>query len=160
MLISERAVESYRDQHGLADGDGRSVLDAQLSEINSQLIIARTERVEAEDGVECAGPFVAVDLAEYDDLDEYETTIEEREEYEPYIDRGMVIYAGVGKRERRERAHEALRRMVLIGHSMGGLVSKLQVVSSGNKLWNSIANQPFDQIVTDPWTRARIAPVR
>ncbi len=34
-------------------------------------------------------------FAEYDDLDEYDTTIEEREEYEPYIDRGAVIYAGV-----------------------------------------------------------------
>jgi predicted GTPase len=34
-------------------------------------------------------------FAEYDDLDEYETTIEEREENEPYIDRGAVIYAGV-----------------------------------------------------------------
>lgn len=34
-------------------------------------------------------------FAEYDDLDEYETTIEEREEYEPYIDRGAVIFAGV-----------------------------------------------------------------
>ncbi len=31
----------------------------------------------------------------YDDLDKYECTIEEREEYEPYIDRGFVIYAGV-----------------------------------------------------------------
>jgi len=31
----------------------------------------------------------------YDDLTEYECTIEEREEYEPYIDRGAVIYAGV-----------------------------------------------------------------
>lgn len=34
-------------------------------------------------------------FAEYDDLDEYDCTIEEREEYEPYIDRGAVIYAGV-----------------------------------------------------------------
>ena len=34
-------------------------------------------------------------FAEYDDLDEYETTIEEREEYEPYLDRGAVVYAGV-----------------------------------------------------------------
>jgi predicted GTPase len=34
-------------------------------------------------------------FADYDDLDEYECTIEEREEYEPYIDRGAVIYAGV-----------------------------------------------------------------
>jgi predicted GTPase len=34
-------------------------------------------------------------FADYDDLDEYETTIEEREEYEPYLDRGAVIFAGV-----------------------------------------------------------------
>jgi predicted GTPase len=34
-------------------------------------------------------------FADYDDLDEYETTIEEREEYEPHLDRGVVVYAGV-----------------------------------------------------------------
>lgn len=34
-------------------------------------------------------------FADYDDLDEYETTLEEREEYEPYIDRGVVVFAGV-----------------------------------------------------------------
>ncbi len=34
-------------------------------------------------------------FAEYDDLDEYECTIEEREEYEPHLDRGTVVYAGV-----------------------------------------------------------------
>jgi len=31
----------------------------------------------------------------YADLDRYETTIEEREEYEPHIDNGFVVYAGV-----------------------------------------------------------------
>lgn len=34
-------------------------------------------------------------FASYDDLDRYNCTIEEREEYEPYIDMGGVIYAGV-----------------------------------------------------------------
>ena len=34
-------------------------------------------------------------FATYDDLDRYDTTIEEREEYEPHIDAGMVVYAGV-----------------------------------------------------------------
>lgn len=33
--------------------------------------------------------------ATYEDLDRYETTIEEREEYEPHIDLGAIIYAGV-----------------------------------------------------------------
>ena len=34
-------------------------------------------------------------FATYEDLDKYQTTIEEREEYEPHIDKGTVVYAGV-----------------------------------------------------------------
>ena len=34
-------------------------------------------------------------FATYEDLDRHDCTIEEREEYEPHIDRGVVIYAGV-----------------------------------------------------------------
>jgi predicted GTPase len=34
-------------------------------------------------------------FATYEDLDRFETTIEEREEYEPHIDAGRVVYAGV-----------------------------------------------------------------
>ena len=40
----------------------------------------------------------------YDDLDRYETTIEEREEYEPHIDNGCVVYAGVDYAEILRRA--------------------------------------------------------
>ncbi len=34
-------------------------------------------------------------FASYEDLDKYDCTIEEREEYEPHIDNGIVVYAGV-----------------------------------------------------------------
>jgi predicted GTPase len=34
-------------------------------------------------------------FATYDDLDLHDCTIEEREEYEPHLDRGTVVYAGV-----------------------------------------------------------------
>ncbi len=34
-------------------------------------------------------------FASYADLDRYQVTIEEREEYEPHLDRGVVVYAGV-----------------------------------------------------------------
>ncbi len=34
-------------------------------------------------------------FATYEDLDRYECTIEEREDYEPHLDRGTVVYAGV-----------------------------------------------------------------
>ncbi|NPA92878.1 MAG: GTPase, partial [Chloroflexi bacterium] len=34
-------------------------------------------------------------FATYEDLDKYKCTIEEREEYEPHIDNGMIVFAGV-----------------------------------------------------------------
>ena len=36
--------------------------------------------------------------------------------------------------------------MILVGHSMGGLIAKLQVTSSGDQLWNSVASRPLDEI--------------
>jgi len=38
-----------------------------------------------------------------------------------------------------------LHQMVLVGHSMGGLLSRLQVRPSEDKLWNLIAKKPFDE---------------
>ncbi|MGI9473685.1 MAG: esterase/lipase family protein [Rubripirellula sp.] len=42
----------------------------------------------------------------------------------------------------------AMQQMVLVGHSMGGLVSKLQISTSGSDLWDSIAIVPADEIRT------------
>jgi hypothetical protein len=47
--------------------------------------------------------------------------------------------------------------MVLIGHSMGGLVSKLQVTHSGDMLWQAAATRPFNTIATDQATRNDLA---
>jgi hypothetical protein len=52
---------------------------------------------------------------------------------------------------------DALSNMVAIGHSMGGLVSKLQVTYSKNYLWDSFANRPLDQIVADAETLDKLA---
>ena len=38
-------------------------------------------------------------FASYEDMDKHECTIEEREEYEPYIDMGGIVYAGVDYQE-------------------------------------------------------------
>ncbi len=47
-------------------------------------------------------------FASYDDLTRYDVTIEEREEYEPHLDRRMVVYAGVDyERILREAEKEA-----------------------------------------------------
>ncbi len=42
----------------------------------------------------------------YDDLDRYECTFEEREEYEPHIERGIVVFAGVDYGEILKRAEK------------------------------------------------------
>ena len=42
----------------------------------------------------------------YADLDRYNCTIEEREEYEPHLDRGNILYAGVDYQEILRRAEE------------------------------------------------------
>lgn len=40
----------------------------------------------------------------------------------------------------------ALNEAVLVGHSMGGLISKVQVSESGRRVWSSISNQNFENV--------------
>jgi hypothetical protein len=43
----------------------------------------------------------------------------------------------------------ALDQTVLVGHSMGGLVSKLQTVDSGNEFWATLSDKPFTELAAD-----------
>jgi pimeloyl-ACP methyl ester carboxylesterase len=56
-----------------------------------------------------------------------------------------------------QRRDAALRRTVLVGHSMGGLIAKLQVTHSDNLVWKRLANRPLDEIVTTETTRGLLA---
>jgi pimeloyl-ACP methyl ester carboxylesterase len=47
----------------------------------------------------------------------------------------------------------ALRKMVVIGHSQGGLLTKLTAIDSGNRFWDSVFNVPIDQLNVSPDTR-------
>jgi hypothetical protein len=47
----------------------------------------------------------------------------------------------------------ALRRMILIGHSQGGLLVKMQVVSTGDRLWNAVSNKPLEELKLSDQTR-------
>jgi hypothetical protein len=47
----------------------------------------------------------------------------------------------------------ALDQMVLVGHSMGGLVSKMQTVDSGNDYWATVSEKPFHLIKAGAETR-------
>jgi pimeloyl-ACP methyl ester carboxylesterase len=52
-----------------------------------------------------------------------------------------------------QQADPALRRMVLIGHSQGGLLAKLAVVDSGTKFWDNVSRTPFEDLAVSDETR-------
>ena len=47
----------------------------------------------------------------------------------------------------------ALQRMVVIGHSQGGLLTKLTVIDSGTRFWDNVSKTPLDQLTIEPETR-------
>lgn len=55
-----------------------------------------------------------------------------------------------------EDCQHLLHRSVMIGHSMGGLISKLAIAHSDEELWDSIAYLPIETVATDEATRARL----
>ena len=50
----------------------------------------------------------------------------------------------------------ALRQMVVIGHSQGGLLAKMLAVDSGSKFWDSVSRKPLDQMRMSDDTRGQI----
>ncbi len=54
------------------------------------------------------------------------------------------------------RNDAALSHMVLVGHSMGGLLSKLQVTYSDQTLWQTISDRPIDDFEVDMDTRTQM----
>jgi pimeloyl-ACP methyl ester carboxylesterase len=47
----------------------------------------------------------------------------------------------------------ALRDMVIIGHSQGGLLAKMNAIDTGTRLWDQISTKPLDQLRLQPETR-------
>lgn len=50
----------------------------------------------------------------------------------------------------------ALREMVLVGHSQGGLLIKLSVVKSGDALWRAISNVSLEDLKAEPAIKKQI----
>jgi hypothetical protein len=46
--------------------------------------------------------------------------------------------------------------MVVIGHSQGGLLTKLTAVSSGTRFWDNVFDEPIDALEVSPETRATL----
>jgi len=69
-------------------------------------------------------------FADYDDLVEQECTIEEREEYEPHIDNGVIVYAGVDYEKIIRKAEQEVDIVLWDGgnNDFPFYVSNLQIV--------------------------------
>ena len=48
----------------------------------------------------------------------------------------------------------ALRRMVVIGHSQGGMLARLMVTDSGNRFWDNVSPVPFSELKGSPQSLA------
>ncbi|HXV80032.1 MAG TPA: alpha/beta hydrolase, partial [Candidatus Binatia bacterium] len=48
---------------------------------------------------------------------------------------------------------DALRRMVIMGHSQGGLLTKLMLIRSGNRFWENVTDEPFEKVEMAPEPR-------
>ncbi|MDA1231102.1 MAG: alpha/beta hydrolase, partial [Planctomycetota bacterium] len=54
------------------------------------------------------------------------------------------------------RRNDRLDKMVVVGHSMGGLISQMLTISSSDKLWTSVSSKPVDQLNANDETKSEI----
>jgi pimeloyl-ACP methyl ester carboxylesterase len=52
-----------------------------------------------------------------------------------------------------QESDRALEEIVLIGHSMGGLISKMQITESGTRLWDALSSRRFEDVAMETTTR-------
>jgi predicted GTPase len=91
MLESSKPVVSIG---AVRTGSGKSQTTRRVSDIlkdmGKQVVVVRHPMPYGDLTAQAVQRF-----ADYGDLDRYDCTIEEREEYEPHLDRGSIVYAGV-----------------------------------------------------------------
>ncbi len=69
---------------------------------------------------------------------------------------GMVLRKALTKAVQEidpEGKDPCLRKMVVIGHSQGGLLTKLTAIDAGDKFWRNISDVPLDQLDVSESTR-------
>lgn len=76
-----------------------------------------------------------------------------------------ILYSASGLRDslrsmaenyRTDRSKKTFDQMVLVGHSMGGILSRMMVVSSGSKFWNISFKEPIESLDVSEDRRDRI----
>ena len=78
---------------------------------------------------------------------------------EPFLGTAAKLrqqFKAIGEYLDPEAKDPALDRVVMIGHSMGGLISKMQIAYSGDSLWNTISKLPFEAVSMEPAIRTKL----
>src|SRR5262249_752056 len=52
-----------------------------------------------------------------------------------------------------EMTDACLSRMVIIGHSQGGLLTKMTAIDTGDQLWRNVSDRPLEEVRVKPETR-------
>jgi hypothetical protein len=68
----------------------------------------------------------------------------------------MRFRAALARAEAAYRADPAFRRMVIVGHSMGGILTHMVVSDSGREVWDGALNVPPERLRASPATRAEL----
>jgi pimeloyl-ACP methyl ester carboxylesterase len=108
--------------------------------------------------------------AEMVDVLEADRRIHDR--YEPwfffYNSGNPIIYSSYLLRKKLTEAvatmdpdgtYPCLHDMVIIGHSQGGLLTKMMAVDSGDRFWRNVSKKPFDDVKMTDEQRERLRPI-
>jgi pimeloyl-ACP methyl ester carboxylesterase len=179
-IAGQRVPLEYETTSALAYGLGRSQLwDFEIAGFRGGDLVRKREALLTDDGLLMLEPYqpgkipivlvhgTASSPARWAEmLNEFQSDPIIRARYQfwffIYVSGNPILYsAGLLREALSETLAEldpkgrdaALRRMVVIGHSQGGLLTRLQVSSSGTHYWDNISNIPFDELEIDPETR-------
>jgi pimeloyl-ACP methyl ester carboxylesterase len=179
-IAGQRVPLEYETTSALAYGLGRSQMwDFEIADFFSGDNLRRRNALPTEDGLLMLEPYrpgriplvlvhgTASSPARWAEmLNEFESDPILRSRYQfwffIYSTGNPILYSASLLREAlRETVSEldpegrdpALQRMVVIGHSQGGLLTRLQVISSGTHFWDNVSDRPFKEIDIAPETQ-------
>lgn len=80
----------------------------------------------------------------------------------PYLDTAADLRADLTRMRQEldpQGRDSVLDHMVLVGHSMGGLVSRLLTADGGDDFWGLVSDEPFTKVKLAPRARADLEPL-
>jgi hypothetical protein len=74
----------------------------------------------------------------------------------PIVRSALRLREALGRAEAAYGADPAFGRMVVVGHSMGGIIAHMVAADSGRAVWDAVLNVPPERLRASPTTRAAL----